>query len=235
MTAYYAYPLADALRQEIHTVFANLDNPNAGPQYELYAKASNGVADNIIQVLLLGLVDALKDNGHGEGAGLLHSLAGVIKGTVHVLIRQMVGKSSNAELKEYARYLHDRTMVINGQEVFAFPLPEDLYQRFEQAFADIHAGNGEAHREALRHLMNDFVDIAISYYFDEFTSKFKLGFILRKANDIGRATLIKACHATMNNLFPKLSQHELKLFADYFQSKMMRGPVAGSPGDRQVA
>lgn len=235
MTAYYAFRLSDALRKDIHTIFTALDNPSAGPQYEGYAKASNAVADSIIQVLLLDLVDALSDHGHGEGAGLLHSLAGVIKGTVHVLIRQMIGKSPNAELKEYARYLHDRTLLIDGQELFAFPLPEDLYQRFEQAFADIHAGNGEAHREQLRHLMNEFVDLAISYYFDEFTSKFKLGFILRKANDIGRATLVKACHATMNNLFPKLSQHELKLFADYFQSKMMHAPAGVSPGDQKVA
>lgn len=27
----------------------------------------------------------------------------------------------------------------------------------------------------------------------------------------------------IGNLFPKLSQHELKLFADYFSAKMMHG------------
>lgn len=211
MTTYFTFPVSGQLKEDIDTVLANLDGNVAAPQWELYVKTSIEYTDAVIQVLLLDMVHAL-----GTKSGVLEQLAGMIKGTVHVLIRQVLGKMSNDDLRKAAVYLHERRLVIDGQTYIAVPIADSLRTKLDTVFEETDAGNGEGNTLVLRDAMIEFTDQAIAGYYDDFIKHLKLGFIASKAVSLGRSTIVKGAHAAMNKMIPHLRQQEMKGFADYF-------------------
>jgi hypothetical protein len=139
-----------------------------------------------------------------------------------MLIRQMLGKASNEEVNRMAQYLRDRRLEINGQVLFGFPVPTDLAGRFERAFASIDAGQGEAHRADVQQAMLAFSELALIRFYDDFIKPMELGFIKRKASDLGRATIAKGVHVAINKLFAGLKQKELKIWSDYFSTLFVK-------------
>ncbi len=227
MAAYFAYRADQELAKDLEYVLAKLDAHSSEPQADLYVKMSMQFTDSVIQVILLDLVKAM-----GSNTGILEHLAGVLRSTMHVLLRQLLSKRSNEELSKAATYVHGRRRY-RGQEVYiAIPLKDSLRTHFEVVFTEIDAGRGEANREELRVAMSEFIDQALISYFDEFIAALHLGFIMSKASGMARATISKGAHAAMNKLIPALSQEEMQSMANYFDQFMFSDPdlsVAPTP------
>ena len=159
----------------------------------------------------------------GEGAGILHTLLGILKGTAHVLIKQLLGKADNADVAKMAVYLRDRRMVINNEVRFGFELPADIAASFATIFDAISAGQGKEHRDALNDLMQKFADLAVARYLDDFIAPIELGFIKRKGAEIGRGTINKGVHAALNKLIPSLGNKDLEIFRAFFSELIIKG------------
>ncbi len=220
MTVYYAMTLSEQLRSDISTLLTNLDQPGSAPQHALHTQISIAMADEILENLLMSLINAMKHNG--EGAGILGTLANLIKGTVHVLIRQLLGKHDNAEVSKMAQYLRDKSLLLNGESRFGFAMPEPLGQTMMDLLAKIDAGEGVAHKADMTRAMLTFTDMAIDRFYDDFVAPMELGFIKRKAVDIGRSTIHKGAHAAIGKLFPQLGEAELRNFAEIYRQKFVQ-------------
>lgn len=219
MSAYFAFPTAPSLALDLETVLDRLDRHDAAPQWELYVKMSAEFTDAVLQTILLDLVKAT-----GSKSGILEQLASLLRGTMHVLLRQLLAKRSNAELAQAATYIHARRRY-RGQSLYvAIPLSDSLRTRFEMVFLEIDAGRGEANREELRIAMSEFVDQAVQGYYDDFVKALPLGFIMSKASSVARMTIFKGAHAAMNKMIPSLTQSELKGLADYFDTFLLSDP-----------
>lgn len=216
MTAYFAFKANEELADNIDTVLANLDNNVAEPQWPLYVKTSIEFTDAILQTILLDLVHAMGNHG-----GVLEQLASLLKGTVHVLVRQLLSKTPNAELKIASEYIHARRRHWNGHVYITIPITDSLRTRFDTVFEEVDSGNGEANVLVLRDAMSEFVDQAVVAYYDDFITKLKLGFIASKAASMARGTIVKGAHAAMNKMIPHLKQKELQAFSDYFGSHLV--------------
>lgn len=219
MTAYYGFKPSESLHQQINTLLNNLDSGVSAPQHQLHTQISILMADEILDNMLMSLVNAMK--GEGEGAGILGTLASLIKGTVHVLIKQLLGKHDNAEVNKMAQYLRDRKLVLNGEERFGFELPAALGAELLALFAKARAGEGRAHKAELNAAMLKFVDIAMERFYDDFAAPMDLGFIKRKAVDIGRSTMVKGSHSAINKLIPSLGEDQMKAFGEIYGSQFV--------------
>ncbi len=219
MTAYFAYRADPSLAGDLERVLAKLDAHSTEPQAELYVKMSMQFTDSVIQVILLDLVRAMGNHG-----SILEHLAGMMRSTMHVLLRQLLSKRSNDELNQAATYVHARRRYLGDEVYIAIPLSDSLRTHFEVVFTEIDAGRGEANREELRQAMSQFIDQAITSYYDEFIGALHLGFIMSKASAVARATIAKGSHAAMNKLIPSLNQQELQSLANYFDQFMFSDP-----------
>lgn len=213
MTTYFSIKLDDATQSGIDELLRNLDSGASAQQHELHTRMSLATADAILKNVVEDMMERFQG---GEGAGILHTLLGILKGTTHVLIRQLLGKHDNAEVAKMAVYLRQRRVVINNDVRFGFEIPADMAASFGTIFAGVRAGQGKDHRAALNDLMQKFADLAVTHYLDDFTSPMDLGFIKRKAAELGRGTINKGVHAALNKLIPSLGQKDLEIFADFF-------------------
>lgn len=214
MSTYFALPLAAPVQQHLDELLANLDSGSTAPQHELHTRVSLETTDEILRLCVEDLIARFQANP--ENVGVLHTLLGLLKSTAHMLLRQLLGKGSNAEVARMAQYLRRRRLVLKGETRFGFVLPEELAGRFRTAFAAIAAGEGEAQRAVLHQTMTAFAELALQHFYDDFVAPMELGFIKRKAADLGRATIGKGVQVAVDKLFPQMRQQELRLFADYF-------------------
>lgn len=213
MTTYFAFSLDDSTRSEIDELLRNLESGTSAPQHELHTKVSLATADAILKNVVEDMMERFSG---GDSAGILHTLLGLLKGTTHVLIKQLLGKHDNAEVAKMAVYLRDRRVAFGDDVRFGFELPDAMAASFASIFGAIQAGQGLEQRAALNTLMQQFADVALSRYLDDFTAPMNLGFIKRKAADLGRSTINKGVHAALNKLIPSLGAKELEIFRDFF-------------------
>lgn len=215
MSTYFAFKLADASQQGIDELLRNIDARVAAPQHDLHTRISVEVTDEILKHCVEELIARFQAGA--EGAGILTTLLGLLKGTAHVLVRQMLGKGSNDEVAKMAGYLRSRRVEANGEVRYGFELPPALVKQFRDAFAGIAAGDGVAQKPALNAAMLAFGEVALQRFYDDFTAPMDLGFIKRKASDIGRSTIHKGVQVAINKLIPQLGQKELAVFAQYYE------------------
>lgn len=222
MSTYLALQLAAPVQQRIDELLKNLDARVAAPQHDLHTRVSIELSDEIMRLCVEELIARFQAGGDGDGAGILHTLLGILKSTSHMLIRQMLGKASNEDVNRMAQFLRDRRLVLDGQQRFGFEVPAELAARFDRAFAAIAAGEGEPLRGDIQQAMVAFADLALVRFYDDFVKPMELGFIKRKASDLGRATISKGMHVAVNKLFPTLRQKELQVWADYFSTLFVK-------------
>ena len=220
MTTYFSIKLDDATQNGMDELFRNLDSGASAPQHDLHTKVSLSTADAILKNIVEDMMERFSG---GEGAGILHTLLGILKGTAHVLIKQLLGKADNADVAKMAVYLRDRRMVINNEVRFGFELPADIAASFATIFDAISAGQGKEHRDALNDLMQKFADLAVARYLDDFIAPIELGFIKRKGAEIGRGTINKGVHAALNKLIPSLGNKDLEIFRAFFSELIIKG------------
>lgn len=217
MTTYFAFKLADTTQQGIDELLANLDSKVAAPQHALHTRVSVELVDEIIKHCVEELLAHFQSGD--DGAGVLHTLISLLKGTAHMLVKQMLGKHDNEDVARMAQYLRDRRVVTASGEVrYGFALPAELAAGFKADFAAIAAGNGATQRASLQATMLAFGDEALLRFYDDFVEPMQLGFIKRKAADLGRSTIHKGIQVAMNKLIPSLGQKQLAIFADYYGS-----------------
>ena len=125
----FGFPLDASLQKTIDDLLTN----HAKGQYANSATAVTlaiGTTDGVVKALALDVIDILKANG--EGGGVLAVLANLLKSTMHVLIKQIMGKVSDAEQDKLAGYLGRRRQVVDGVTKFGFIMPQPLGKRFEE-------------------------------------------------------------------------------------------------------
>lgn len=219
MTMYYAFKLADATQQGIDELLKNLDAGSAAPQHELHTRVSVELTDEILKHAVEELIHRFQAGA--EGAGILSTLLGILKSTTHVLVRQLVGKHDNQAVAKMAEYLRSRRVEVRGEVLFGFALSADLEQKFSTILAAIAAGNGVAQKADLNAAMLNFAEQALVRFYDDFTAPMELGFIKRKASDIGRSTINKGIHMAINKLIPQLGQKDLDVFGAHYRSQLV--------------
>jgi hypothetical protein len=216
----FGFPLETALQSTIDELIAN----QAKGQYAESAtaiKLSIGTTDGVIKAMALDVIDIIKASG--DGGVILNMLANLLKSTMHMLIRQIMGKVSNAEQDKLAGYLRRRRHEVDGVIKFGFSMPPTLGKRFEEILARIAANNMINAREDLTAAMSDFVEAATSAFYDDFTNSLDVGFVKKKMVSIGRTTMIKGSNSAIAKLFVSMKDAELKAVSAHYGRMFTQG------------
>jgi len=219
MTHYFSFPLDHALQAAIDNLLAEqAQGRYASPETSI--RLATGTTDGIIKALALDVIAILRSDG--EGAGILDVLARLLKSTMHVLIKQIMGKVDRGEQDRLAVYLQHRRIVVDGQTRFGFIMSDDTGERFQKLLGRIMAGDLTNVRSELTTAMNGFIDLAVTSFYDEFTGALDLGLIKRKLVDVGRGTIIKGSQTAVARLFASMSDEDLGKVAAHYTTMFVK-------------
>ena len=217
MTRYFAFQASDALRDGSQQLVENFEKGVQASQSALFVKVSQLYSDEIVDTLLLNIVRASEKEA---SARILGSFASLIKSTVHALIRQVLSKMSNEELRPLSVVIRSHRLTITRDGVttdyIAFPMPDDFHATFRSVLQA--AIDGERQPEQLGDCMLRFSDMAHEAFYDDSVKPLKLGFFGRKMVDMGGAAIRKGSHSASRSLIPTLHGKELQDFATYMQA-----------------
>lgn len=218
MTSYFGLVPSDELKNDIDLAKTNRDSSD--PQYPLRDKIALKLNDELIDNILIQLVQQFPPSDKRDTA---EKLAGYVRGTVRVLLNQLLGKAPNEHVLTSLEFLENSTFADNqGTTRIGVELPDDLINQLKASFAEVHAGNGKAMREPLAHQFKLFADKLIKHYMTDFNKTLELGLIKRKAAEFATSAVVKAVHMAIDKLFPSLSQAELSAVAQHFDNLLVQ-------------
>ena len=182
------------------------------PLYPLRDKTALLINDEIIDGILTELIRRFPQSDKRDTA---EKLAGYIKSTVAVLLKQLMGKSSNDVVKQSIEF-SEKSLFKDAAGNFRVgeTLDANLVTNLKNSYAEIKAGN-DVNKAALAELYKQFSDATVHHFMNDFNKTLDLGMIKRKAADFGSTAVIKAVHIAINKIIPNLNKDELLVLAEY--------------------
>lgn len=215
MTAYFGFVPTAGLQTHIENAVNRAKQTHGEPMYILRDAVSLGITDELIETLLIQLVHMLPPSDKRD---TMEKLSNFIKSTVHVLMKQLLGKDTDENVLKSTEFLALSTHTVNGQLRVGTVIPQDLLTQMKASFAMVAAGEGKAARPALTTQFKAFNDVIIKHYMDDFTKTLNLGMIKRKASSLAQSGITKAVHVAIDKLVPSLNQTELEAFTQHYDS-----------------
>ena len=182
------------------------------PLYPLRDKTALLINDEIIDGILTELIRRFPPSDKRDTA---EKLAGYIKSTVAVLLKQLMGKSSNDVVKQSIEF-SEKSLFKDAAGNFRVgeTLDANLVTNLKNSYAEIKAGN-DVNKAALAELYKQFADATVHHFMNDFNKTLDLGLIKRKAADFGSTAVIKAVHIAVDKIIPNLNKDELLVLAEY--------------------
>lgn len=197
----------------LNTIQTAQKNKNSSePLYPLRDKTALMINDEIIDAILTELVRKFPASDKRDTA---EKLAGYIKSTVTVLLKQLLGKAPNEVVRESIAF-SERSLFKDpeGNIRIGESLDANLVTNLKYQFAEVKAGN-EIDKQTLSNLYKEFGEATVRHFMVDFNKTLDLGMIKRKAADIGASAVIKAVNIAADKIILKLNKDELKAMAEY--------------------
>jgi len=197
----------------LNTIQTAQKNKNSSePLYPLRDKTALMINDEIIDTVLTELVRKFPASDKRDTA---EKLAGYIKSTVAVLLKQLLGKAPNDVVRESIAF-SERSLFKDpeGNIRIGESLDANLVTNLKYQFAEVKAGN-EIDKQTLSNLYKEFGEATVRHFMVDFNKTLDLGMIKRKAADIGASAVIKAINIAADKIILKLDKDELKAMAEY--------------------
>ena len=182
------------------------------PLYPLRDKTALMINEEIIDAILTELVRRFPASDKRDTA---EKLAGYIKSTVAVLLKQLLSKAPNDVVKQSIEFSERSSFKdAAGNARVGETLDASLVTNLKHNYAEIQAGN-EVNKAVLTELYKQFAEATVRHFMSDFNKTLDLGMIKRKAADIGAAAIIKAVHIAVDKIIPNLTKEELLVLAEY--------------------
>jgi hypothetical protein len=208
--SFFGFIPSEELLTTIQTAVEKEDSNE--PLYPLRDKTALLINDEIIDAILTELVHRFPASDKRETA---EKLAGYIKSTVAMLLKQLLSKSSNDIVKQSIEFSRKSIFVdAHHQQRVGEMLDTNLVLNLKQYYADIKSDN-DIDKTSFCKLYKQFTDATVQHFMNDFNRTLDLGIIKRKAADLGSIAVIKATHIAIDHIIPNLTQEELKILAEY--------------------
>lgn len=207
---FFGFVPSEELLRNIQT---GIEKKNSNePLYPLRDQTALLINDEIIDAILIELVRRFPPSDRRDTA---EKLAGYVKSTVAVLLKQLLSKADNEVVRQSITF-SESSLFRDPQDQLRVgaSLNANLVTNMEHSFAEI-LENGDMNRGVLSEQYKQFADAAINHFMREFNKTLDLGMIKRKAADIGAAAVTKAVHMAVDKLIPNLNKEEIKALAEY--------------------
>ncbi len=207
---FFGFVPSEELLKNIQT---GIEKKNSNePLYPLRDQTALLINDEIIDALLVELVRRFPASDKRETA---EKLAGYIKSTVAMLLKQLLSKAENDVVRQSIEFSEKSLFEdTEAQNRVGVKLDENLVSNIKTSFAAIREGN-EIDRGVLSKQYKQFADATIAHFMKDFNKTLDLGMIKRKASELGAAAVTKATHMAIDKLIPNLNEAEILAVAEY--------------------
>ena len=207
---FFGFVPSEELLKNIQT---GIEKKNSNePLYPLRDQTALLINDEILDAVLIELVRRFPASDKRDTA---EKLAGYVKSTVAVLLKQLLSKADNDVVRQSIEF-SERSLfkTPEGQVRVGVELSSSLVTNLKNSFAEIKE-NGDINRAVLSEQYKQFADATINHFMRDFNKTLDLGMIKRKASDIGAAAVTKAVHIAVDKLIPNLNKIEISAIAEY--------------------
>ena len=207
---FFGFVPSEELLKNIQT---GIEKKNSNePLYPLRDQTALLINDEILDAVLIELVRRFPASDKRDTA---EKLAGYVKSTVAVLLKQLLSKADNDVVRQSIEF-SERSLfkTPEGQIRVGVELSSSLVTNLKNSFAEIKE-NGDINRAVLSEQYKQFADATINHFMRDFNKTLDLGMIKRKASDIGAAAVTKAVHIAVDKLIPNLNKIEISAIAEY--------------------
>lgn len=200
----------------LNTIQTGIEKKNSNePLYLLRDQAALLINDEILDSILVELVRRFPASEKRETA---EKLAGYIKSTVAVLLKQLLSKVPNDVAQQSIAFSENSLFKDpEGHYRVGAPLKPELVANFKNLFAEAKSGN-EVNRTLLTDQYKQLGEALVRHFMNDFNKTLDLGMIKRKASDIASSAVIKAIHMAVDKLIPNFSKEEMLAAAEYHDS-----------------
>lgn len=222
MSKLFAFAASHALQEDFQAVIAAYADGNIpkASQAPRVVQLAQRYADEIVDALVLNLLNGAEADSAAPKA--LETVASLIKGTVHTLIKQVLSKLDNKELQPVAAYVATRRTILTDaqgeRDYISFDLSDADFARFDAVWSANAAG--QIDKTALNETMLRFSTLAIAAFYEDSAKALKLGFIARNLFNVGHSAIGKGSQVAINRLIPALRDKETRDFAAYFHGML---------------
>lgn len=208
--SYFGFVPSETL---LNSVLTGIEKKNSNePLYPLRDQAALMINDEIIDAILIELVRRFPPSDKRDTG---EKLAGYIKSTVAVLLKQLLSKVPNDVARQSVEF-SEKSLFKDHEDQYRIgtPLNPNLVTNLKSIFAEIRSGN-EINRAVLSEQYKQFAEAAVRHFMNDFNKTLDLGMIKRKASDLASSAVIKAIHIAIDKLIPNFTKEELLAVAEY--------------------
>lgn len=208
--AFFGFTPSEALLSNIQNGIEKKDSSEN--LYPLRDQTALYINDEIIDAILTDLIRHFPASDKRDTA---EKLAGYIKSTVAVLLKQLLGKAPNETVRQSIVFSENSLFLAADQKHrIGFALDSGFIQALKQQFTQIQ-NSQTADLAQLSNLYKQFADATIQHFMIDFNKTLDLGLIKRKASDLAASAVKKTVHIAIDKIIPHLTEQELLALAEY--------------------
>lgn len=139
----------------------------------------------------------------------------------HMLTRQIYKKKSPDELRPVADNMRDLYRAagdLSDKPCLAYPVSEAFAADFRKSAESCREGRGTAEIAVVGRVMDQLADDIIEQFFLRNSREVKIGYVTRKALDVGVDGTKKAVHAVNNKVLKGLDDEQLRRFMGHYEN-----------------
>lgn len=220
-SVYVAIPSPLKLEDNTNRFLAAIKGGSREPQNTLFTQICFDFLDVTLEGLFYGPTRQIELTSFRKK--MIDGLGGLIEKTSHGLVRSVISKSSNDELRRLTAFIEDRRLYLDDKPYVSFPLPQGFPTRYEALHEATMSGNRDNVDEQII-VMCEFIDASLDYMFKRPIDLMQLGFIARKAADLGYSSIRSMAHGTVRKIAKDVSLEENQKLSVYFYNLMKEGP-----------
>lgn len=209
MPSFFGFTPSETLSQDIDRILEKRHSSEA--LYPLRDQIALKLNEEIIDNVLLELVKAFPASDKKDTA---EKLGNFVKSTVGVMLRQLLGKSSNESIQKSIEFIqHSLFTTAEGQRKVGVALPDHLVTNLKANFQLVRDGQHSQARPVLTQLYKDFAHEGIRHFMTDFNKTLELGMVKRKVAEVAASAVGKALVIGIDKLIPNLNKEELTVLA----------------------
>lgn len=217
----FSLPARPELAAGAKRLFANVHAASVDEtRTEVRALASEYV-DSIVDGMILAFISPADAGTRTES--LIKNLAGVIKSVSHGLVRSATSGAKKGELDAMIAYVKNQLVLDDARPSIDFALASGTRDGFATVIGARHGDALAAQRGKLLETMLAFTDEALQHYLVGPFALLDLGFLTRKAFDVGHTTIRAGARAAIQHSLGADGADDFTHLVDFFDRTIRRG------------
>ncbi len=208
MTTFIAIPLEDNYLKPSVEIAKQLNNPKARPQADNTVETSRILIDHMFALTVDGLIEQveLKPFAHS----IVHQVSTLVQKAIHIMVKKVVGKLDNRELKPLVEYYKAQEIEHQGKIYLGFQIDSRIETLIASCIQHLENGNIDASKKELIIVLEDIIENTLNIFLLEAMGKVRLGLIARKVVDLTHATIDKAVPPALHKIVNHMDHSQLE-------------------------